>query len=68
MRLFVYVSKVIFAGHIFEKDFQDNIIFGAPFEEERYNKVIEQCGLKRDLTLFEAGDKTEVGEKGITLR
>lgn len=30
--------------------------------------VIYQCGLKRDLTLFEAGDQTEVGEKGLTLR
>jgi hypothetical protein len=25
--------------------------------------VIVQCGLERDLTLFEAGDRTEVGEK-----
>lgn len=30
--------------------------------------VIKQCGLERDLTLFEAGDLTEVGEKGLTLR
>ena len=45
---------------------QDNIVFGAPFDEERYNKVIRQCGLQRDLELFEAGDKTEVGEKGLT--
>jgi ABC-type multidrug transport system fused ATPase/permease subunit len=29
--------------------------------------VIHQCALKRDLTLFEAGDQTEVGEKGLTL-
>lgn len=30
--------------------------------------VIYQCALTRDLSLFEAGDTTEVGEKGITLR
>lgn len=30
--------------------------------------VIYQCGLERDLTLFDAGDKTEVGERGLTLR
>ncbi|EIW59890.1 multidrug resistance-associated ABC transporter [Trametes versicolor FP-101664 SS1] len=44
-----------------------NIVFGAPYDEARYNKVLEQCALKRDLTLFDAGDLTEVGEKGITL-
>ncbi|KAG7091560.1 hypothetical protein E1B28_010587 [Marasmius oreades] len=46
---------------------RENIIFGSPFDEERYKKVIYQCGLERDLALFEAGDRTEVGEKGITL-
>lgn len=30
--------------------------------------VIYQCGLQHDLTLFDAGDETEVGEKGLTLR
>ena len=43
-------------------------MFGSEYDEERYNKVIDQCGLKRDLELFEAGDMTEVGEKGLTLR
>ncbi|TCD68042.1 hypothetical protein EIP91_011586 [Steccherinum ochraceum] len=46
---------------------RDNILFGSEYEEERYNKVIEQCGLKRDLELFEAGEQTEVGERGLTL-
>ncbi|KAI0066573.1 P-loop containing nucleoside triphosphate hydrolase protein [Artomyces pyxidatus] len=46
---------------------RDNILFGTPYDETRYNKVIYQCGLKRDLSLFDAGDKTEVGEKGLTL-
>ncbi|KAH9041259.1 hypothetical protein EDB85DRAFT_1921835 [Lactarius pseudohatsudake] len=46
---------------------RDNILFGAPYDEERYNTVIYQCGLQRDLSLFDAGDKTEVGEKGLTL-
>lgn len=31
-------------------------------------EVIEQCGLRPDLDLLEAGDLTEVGEKGLTLR
>ena len=31
-------------------------------------EVIQQCALEKDLELFDAGDKTEVGEKGLTLR
>ncbi|KAK4688391.1 hypothetical protein P7C73_g1726, partial [Tremellales sp. Uapishka_1] len=46
---------------------KDNILFGEPFEEDRYKKVIYGCGLETDLTLFEDGDSTEVGEKGVTL-
>jgi ABC-type multidrug transport system fused ATPase/permease subunit len=47
---------------------RDNILFGAPYDEERSKKVIYQCGLERDLSLFDARDETEVGEKGLTLR
>ncbi|KAK7682642.1 hypothetical protein QCA50_014442 [Cerrena zonata] len=48
---------------------RDNIIFGASFgfDETRYNQVIEACALAHDLSIFEAGDLTEIGEKGITL-
>ncbi|OCH87049.1 hypothetical protein OBBRIDRAFT_796585 [Obba rivulosa] len=46
---------------------RENILFGSPFDEERYNKVIMQCALKRDLSLFDAGDQAEVGERGLTL-
>ncbi|KAF8528037.1 P-loop containing nucleoside triphosphate hydrolase protein, partial [Hysterangium stoloniferum] len=46
---------------------KNNILFGKGYDEERYKKVIYQCGLERDLNLFEAGDDTEVGEKGLTL-
>lgn len=51
----------------FPAGLQDNILFHSPFDQERYNKVIYQCALERDLTLFDAGDLTEVGEKGLTL-
>jgi hypothetical protein len=30
--------------------------------------VLHQCALEQDLFLFQAGDATEVGEKGLTLR
>lgn len=47
---------------------QDNILFGAAYDKERLDKVIYQTGLLRDLSLFEAAELTEIGEKGITLR
>jgi ABC-type bacteriocin/lantibiotic exporter with double-glycine peptidase domain len=46
---------------------KDNIIFGEPYEYNRYRNVVRACGLETDLTLFEHGDQTEIGEKGITL-
>ncbi|KAL2912810.1 Transporter of the ATP-binding cassette (ABC) [Polyrhizophydium stewartii] len=46
---------------------RDNILFGAPFDEQRYNQVIEACALVRDLATFPAGDMTEIGEKGINM-
>ncbi|KAL5518793.1 hypothetical protein ACEPAH_476 [Sanghuangporus vaninii] len=48
---------------------RDNIIFGSKrgFEEQRYLNVVEACALPRDLSTFEAGDMTEIGEKGVTL-
>jgi len=41
---------------------RDNILFGRPFDEERYNKVIEACALQPDLDILPAGDMTEIGE------
>ncbi|KAI0782172.1 multidrug resistance-associated ABC transporter [Abortiporus biennis] len=52
---------------VLNETIKENILFGSPFDEARYHDVIEQCALKHDLSLFDAGDLTEVGEKGITL-
>ncbi|KAJ7436833.1 P-loop containing nucleoside triphosphate hydrolase protein [Mycena latifolia] len=52
---------------ILNQTIRDNILFGSEYDEERYKKVLYQCALERDLELFEAGDKSEVGEKGLTL-
>ncbi|KAJ7662659.1 hypothetical protein DFH06DRAFT_1471446 [Mycena polygramma] len=46
---------------------RNNILFGTPMDEERYKKVLYQCALEPDLALFEAGDLSEVGERGLTL-
>ncbi|KAH9939288.1 P-loop containing nucleoside triphosphate hydrolase protein [Epithele typhae] len=44
-----------------------NIVFGAPMDEDRYQQVLHQCCLGHDLGLFEDGDLTQIGERGITL-
>ncbi|CAG8759895.1 27966_t:CDS:10, partial [Gigaspora margarita] len=46
---------------------RDNITFGLPFDEEKYQQVIKDCCLELDLELLPAGDLTEIGEKGINL-
>ena len=49
------------------KSFKENILFDRPFNKEKYEDVLYSCALESDLEQFEAGDKTEIGEKGINL-
>lgn len=44
-----------------------NILFGLPYDEERYRNVLRLACLETDLALFDAGDATEIGERGINL-
>lgn len=46
---------------------RNNILFGSEFIPARYEAVINACELARDLQILEAGDETEIGERGITL-
>ncbi|KAG8741815.1 hypothetical protein FRC12_015533, partial [Ceratobasidium sp. 428] len=46
---------------------KDNILFGLPFDEDRYKLTLSCCALLPDLAIFEGGDETEIGEKGISL-
>ncbi|PIA15905.1 P-loop containing nucleoside triphosphate hydrolase protein [Coemansia reversa NRRL 1564] len=46
---------------------RDNILFGEPYNHERYENVLHMCALLADLHIFAAGDMAEVGERGITL-
>lgn len=41
---------------------RDNITFGssAPFDEARYQSVLDACALQQDLAIFDAGDMTGV--------
>lgn len=46
---------------------RDNILFGLPYDGERYNKVISASALEKDLEILQDGDMTDIGANGINL-
>uniref|UniRef100_A0A6Q2WTJ5 ATP-binding cassette, sub-family C (CFTR/MRP), member 2 n=1 Tax=Esox lucius TaxID=8010 RepID=A0A6Q2WTJ5_ESOLU len=46
---------------------RDNILFGSPVQETRFQATLEACALMPDLELLPGGVHTEIGEKGINL-
>jgi ABC-type multidrug transport system fused ATPase/permease subunit len=44
---------------------RQNIIFGLPLDEERYNSALEMSALPDDLKTLTDGDATLVGESGV---
>ena len=61
------VAYVAQTAWILNKTVRDNILFGLPFETERYEQVIDACSLRHDIGILEEGDQTEIGERGINL-
>ena len=59
-----YVSQTpwVYSGTV-----RENIVFGLPFIEEKYNKIVEVCDLGKDITSFPKGDQTEIGQRGVIL-
>ncbi|KAK3725948.1 hypothetical protein LTR37_000096 [Vermiconidia calcicola] len=46
---------------------RENILFGAPYDQPRYQRVLAHCALLPDLEDFKAGDLSMIGENGIGL-
>ncbi|KAL4470182.1 hypothetical protein ABPG74_011793 [Tetrahymena malaccensis] len=53
--------------YIFSGTIRDNILFGKPYHQEWYNKVVKACCLLSDFDQFSDADNTEIGEKGTNL-
>ncbi|KAK3084438.1 hypothetical protein FSP39_013539 [Pinctada imbricata] len=45
----------------------DNVLFGKPYLQKKYKKVIDACALTPDLDILPGRDLTEIGEKGINI-
>jgi ATP-binding cassette, subfamily C (CFTR/MRP), member 1 len=53
---------------IYNATVKENILFGLDYDEDRYNQAIDAACLRIDIEKqFEAGDETELGEKGINM-
>lgn len=63
-------SLVSFAGQTpwleAGKSIKANIIFVTPFDEERYNEVLDACALRDDLNELEDGDETRVSKETLS--
>ena len=59
-----YASQTPF---ILNTTLKDNILFGTPYDKERYEKVLDACCLLQDLEqIGPAGDMTEIGKLKAT--
>ncbi|KAF6715603.1 Multidrug resistance-associated protein 4 [Oryzias melastigma] len=52
---------------VFPGTIRSNILFGKEFDQQKYDRVVKACALKRDLELLPAGDQTVIGDRGATL-
>ena len=60
----VYVPQTAW---VYNGTLQENILFNQEFNQEKYDRTIEACDLKKDISLLPEGDKTILGERGASL-
>ncbi|XP_038076865.1 ATP-binding cassette sub-family C member 9-like [Patiria miniata] len=63
-------GRIAFAAQkpwLMNASMRDNILFTTKMEKKRYQGVLDACALLPDIDILPAGDKTEIGEKGINL-
>ncbi|ORX97979.1 P-loop containing nucleoside triphosphate hydrolase protein [Basidiobolus meristosporus CBS 931.73] len=61
------IAYVPFDSWLLNASLRDNIIFGSPYDPEKYKKIIRVCALAKDLDQLSNGDETEIGEHGFNL-
>eukprot|EP00451_Oxyrrhis_marina_P030467 CAMPEP_0204372582 /NCGR_PEP_ID=MMETSP0469-20131031/47396_1 /ASSEMBLY_ACC=CAM_ASM_000384 /TAXON_ID=2969 /ORGANISM="Oxyrrhis marina" /LENGTH=1251 /DNA_ID=CAMNT_0051362909 /DNA_START=39 /DNA_END=3794 /DNA_ORIENTATION=- len=64
------IGRVAYMGQvpwIQNMTLRGNILFGQPFDEQRYWAAVQSAALRQDLDVLPGGDSTEIGERGINL-
>ncbi|CAL9701161.1 unnamed protein product [Knipowitschia caucasica] len=61
---FAYVAQ---QAWIFHGTVRENILMGEPFEQNKYERVLDVSCLRTDLEILPYGDQTEIGERGLNL-
>ena len=65
---FGYMHAISYAAQspwLRHQSIKENILFGYPLDEKRYEAVIEACALLPDLEVLEDGDATEIGARWV---
>ena len=61
------IAYVPQSAWILNKSVRENVTLGSEFDEGRYEEALKTSELIADLEILPAGDKTEIGEKGINI-
>ncbi|GJJ75169.1 hypothetical protein EMPS_07527 [Entomortierella parvispora] len=67
VKTFGRIAYVPQQAWILNATLKDNILFGKPYDQEKYQRIITACGLLPDIEMLPAGSETEIGERGINL-
>ncbi|KAF9299941.1 hypothetical protein BGZ74_008485 [Mortierella antarctica] len=67
VKVFGDIAYVPQQAWIINATLKDNILFGKPYDQERYDRIVFASGLVPDFAMLPAGDQTEIGERGINL-
>ncbi|XP_002970616.2 ABC transporter C family member 8 [Selaginella moellendorffii] len=67
VQLYGTVAYVSQSAWIQTGTIRDNVVFGKPYDEQKYQNVLKACALESDLKILPHGDKTEIGERGLNL-
>lgn len=59
-----YASQTPF---ILNATMRDNITFGLAYDEHKYERILTCCELWADIETLPGGDRTMIGERGVTL-